>query len=92
MEITFHSHAELELEERQISREMALQVVRAPQEKVPGHSGRWVYQSRFFDTVHSQEMLLRVVIEEREGQLLIVSIYKTSKIDKYWQEGPQGCA
>ena len=89
MEVVFHPHAERDLSSRQIPREMVMEAVNNPQERVPGHSGRWVYQSRFFDTVHSEELLLRVVVEESKEELLILSIYKTSKIDKYWQGGLQ---
>ena len=89
MEVIFHSHAESKLLSRQIPREIVMEAVSNPQERVPGHSGRWVYQSRFFDTVHAEELLLRVVVEESDEELLILAIYKTSKIDKYWQGGLQ---
>ena len=42
---------------------------------------------RYFDAVLQTEMLLRVVAEETEAELVIVTLYKTSKFKKY--EGEQ---
>jgi len=32
------------------------------------------------------EMLLRVIGEESENEFHVVTVYKTSKIEKYWKE------
>jgi hypothetical protein len=35
------------------------------------------------DHLLGQEMLLRVIIEEQAGCILVITLYKTSKIGKY---------
>ena len=56
-----------------------------PHQRVEGHSGRWIYQSRIQDLNETGETLLRVVVEEAEGKILILTIYSTSQVDRYWQ-------
>ncbi len=34
----------------------------------------------------NKEMLLRIIGEESENTFHVVTIYKTSKIEKYWKE------
>jgi hypothetical protein len=38
---------------------------------------------RYFDPVLKREMLLRVVVEETIGETSVVTVYKTSRMDKY---------
>jgi hypothetical protein len=38
---------------------------------------------RYFDDVLRVEMLLRVVVEETDEELTVVTLYKTSKFAKY---------
>ena len=38
---------------------------------------------RYFDMVLQREMLLRIIVEETEDEIVVVTIYKTSQIDKY---------
>jgi hypothetical protein len=38
---------------------------------------------RYFDDVLRTEILLRVVVEETESDITVVTVYKTSKFDKY---------
>jgi hypothetical protein len=47
------------------------------------HLGRWIYQSqvRFGD---GRIYLLRVVVAEEEQPPVIITVYRTSKIEKYW--------
>jgi len=38
---------------------------------------------RYFDAILQQEMLLRVVVEDTENELVVITLYKTSQIDRY---------
>jgi len=40
----------------------------------------------YFDPVLQKEMLLRVVVEETADELVVVTVYKTSQIDRYLKE------
>lgn len=54
-------------------------VLAAPEQKVPGHSGRLVYQSRV------GRFLVRVVVESDADPIEVVTAYRTSSVTKYWQ-------
>jgi len=83
--VIISDHARFEMERRQISEGMLRQVAIQPDQMVSSAKGRMTYQSRIADSVSGREMLLRVVVEERPDAVFIVTAYKTSKVEKYWQ-------
>lgn len=85
--ILISDHARFEMERRHISEKMVCEVVLSPQQILLAKKGRKVYQSKFVDSVRNKEMLLRVVVIESGNDLYVVTVYKTSKAEKYWQEG-----
>ncbi len=56
----------------------------APEQVVPGHGGRWVAHKRI--AMEEKERLLRVVYEETETTLIVVTAYLTSDLIRYWRE------
>jgi len=50
---------------------------------VPGQWQRRIFMRRYFDAILETEMLLRVVVEETDTELTVVTLYKTSKFAKY---------
>jgi len=54
-----------------------------PDSIVPGQSRRQIFMRRYLDAILETEMLLRVVVEETDTQLTVVTLYKTSKFAKY---------
>jgi hypothetical protein len=87
-EVVISDHARFEMERRQIAEEAVRQVALVPEQVVPSGKGRTICQSRIVDHSSGKTMLLRVVTEERQGQLFVVTAYRTSKVSKYWQ--PEG--
>ena len=87
-------HARFEAQRRGIDLELVLSTIEHPQEKVPSkkNRNRLVFQSRYHDKIIGKEMLLRVIVESAGSTLKVVSVYRTSKIDKYWigEEGHEG--
>jgi len=73
---------------RNISMETVLDTTQRPQQQVGAASGRRVYQSQYFDSIEQKAMLMRVIVETRGEDLIVISVYKTSKIGKYWREEP----
>jgi hypothetical protein len=71
---------------RDIADETVLTTIERPQERIPAGRGRHIYQGRYFDTIEQKEMLLRVVVEVHGDDLVVVSVYRTSKIGKYLHE------
>lgn len=86
MDIILTNHAKFEIDRRQISEEAAIGVAQNPEQVIKLLQGRRIGQSRYFDSRANKEMLLRVICEERDNLLFVITAYKTSKIDKYWVE------
>jgi len=61
-----------------------LSTVENPQQKVPSKGNRVVFQSKYYDKINGKEMLLRAIVELAGDTFKVISVYKTSKIDKYW--------
>ena len=86
MNILITEHADFEMQRRQIPLSLVQRVVQEPQQIVPSRKGRLIYQSRFFDEQEDKEMLLRVVLDIEGDDFWVVTVYKTSRIEKYWEE------
>jgi hypothetical protein len=64
---------------------MVQAVMDQPEQRLVDESraGCWIYQSRFaFED--GKIYLVRVVVDEDEEPPVIVTAYRTSKIEKYW--------
>lgn len=55
------------------------------QQVVPSDMGRKIYQSKF-RVSDGRMMLIRLVVEESPDSLVVVTAYRTSKIDTYWRK------
>ncbi len=84
MRIIWKRHAEERQEEWRkklgITRQEVENALSAPEQVVPGDLGAWVAQ------VRRGEGLLRVVFVESEGAYKMLTVYWTSKVEKYWRE------
>jgi hypothetical protein len=81
--VRWSPHALKNLLDRDIEREQADRTLTAPELITPGQAGRTVFMRRYFDTNLQQEMLLRIILEETTEEIVVVTIYKTSQIDRY---------
>jgi hypothetical protein len=54
-----------------------------PDSIVSGQAPRSILMRRYFDNILETEMLLRIVVEETDAELVVVTLYKTSKFRKY---------
>lgn len=57
----------------------------SPQQVANASGGRKAYQSKF-DFGGGRIMLLRAIVDDRFDPPLVITVYRTSKIDKYWSE------
>lgn len=89
MELIITDHARFEAQRRHIDLEIVLSIIRGPQQKIPSRKGRAIFQSKYYDNIENKEMLLRAIVEQTGDVIKVVSIYKTSKIDKYWTKGEE---
>ena len=86
MKIIFSEHALFEIEFRKIKKEDVERIIKHPLQKIPSRKNRIIMQGRYYDDIENKEMLLRIIGEESENAFHVITIYKTSKIEKYWKE------
>jgi hypothetical protein len=80
------AHALKSLIDREIPRAEAERALAEPEQIGEGHGGRKIFMRRYFDERLSQEMLVRVVVEETERERVVTTVYITSKIGKHMGE------
>ncbi|MBZ5621651.1 MAG: DUF4258 domain-containing protein [Acidobacteriia bacterium] len=85
MDYRLSRHAEWEMTRRGIPLALVQAVMDHPEQRLADESRarRWIHQSRFrFED--GKMYLLRVVVAEDEQPPVIITVYRTSKIEKYW--------
>ncbi|MGA2052352.1 MAG: DUF4258 domain-containing protein, partial [Opitutales bacterium] len=78
------NHALAEMLRREIPQAVLEAVLETPEQIVPEISGVVCYQSRV--TMNQKPYLLRVIVNETRQPPLVVTVYRTSKIAKYWEK------
>ncbi len=81
--VRWSPHALREIAKREIDRAEAELTLRQPDAIVPASPSRHFYQRRYVDKTLNETMLLRVLTEETNAEMAIVTLYKTSKFGKY---------
>ena len=79
------NHAIMEASLRGITPDDVRQVLDAPGQRLPVRTGREVWQS-----LMPEGSLLRVIIDVDRSPPEIVTVYRTSKISKYWRVIDEG--
>jgi hypothetical protein len=79
-------HAQLEMKRRQISAAEVAQALSAPEQVEEVRPGRVVCQSRLEFGMPARTYLLRVFVDVDRQPAEVVTVYRTSKIEKYWRE------
>jgi hypothetical protein len=74
-----------EMERRGIKKDEVNSVLNAPEQKEEVRSGRCVYQSRLIYGEPPKLYLLRVFVEIDRMPPEVVTVYRTSKVKKYWR-------
>lgn len=77
MEIRFTLHAEeklLRLVKIGITKEKVTEIAKNPDRVLPGYSGRKIAQGSL-----AKDLILRVVYEEKETEILIITIYPAER-------------
>lgn len=85
--IRWSEHAIQNLVEREIDRSEVEVTLVNPGLVVPDPPGREVLMRRYFDGVLQQEMLMRVIVEHSQAETVVVTVYRTSQIERYWKAG-----
>ena len=83
--INYSNHAEEELVRRKISKKIIEQGVNEPEQILDFEDDIIIYQSIInFD--NKKKYLVRAVVSENKDSKTLITVYKTSKIKKYWRE------
>ena len=83
MDIIISDHATIEIKRRQIPLSTIEAVLANPQQIIPSRPGRQIYQSII--EINNKPYLLRLIVDTGDPPIL-VTVYRTSKIQKYWRE------
>lgn len=83
MAIVLTSHARRQARRRGIDEMTVRSVAESPEQVLARPGGREVRQSRV--RFAEGEYLVRLVMERSAGVDLVITVYRTSKLDKYWE-------
>jgi len=81
-------HARNEMARRRISEADVAKVLSAPEQAETVRKGRVVYQSRLGAGEPPKTYLLRVFVDVDREPPDVVTVYRTSKVEKYWRTEP----
>jgi hypothetical protein len=84
MQFRLSAHADQELIRRRIPRTLLDQVLETPQQIVEEQQGRKAYQS-VLDFGGGRMFLLRAIVRDDIEPGIVVTVYRTSRIAKYWR-------
>ena len=82
--IALSEHARAQAERRGISEQTVLAVARAPEQRLSVRPGREIRQARVAMPAGGPLYLVRVVVDAGPTAETVVTVYRTSKIEKYW--------
>ena len=85
MKFRLSNHAREEMERRGIPLALVESVLDSPQQVVIEKSGKEGYQSQI-DFGDGRIFLLRVIVTYDVDPPVVVTVYRTSKIEKYWRQ------
>jgi len=84
MRFVISRHAEEEIRRRQIPLGWLQALLRNPQQRIPQSGGKEILQSRMASE-HGKMFLLRAVVAVDRDPPIVVTAYRTSRIEKYWR-------
>jgi len=71
------------MKERQVSEDLVKEVLSRPDQVVDSYGGRKVAQSVVERL--GKRFLIRIIYEEKEWELKAITVYLTTKVEKYWR-------
>lgn len=81
----YSTHALEEMERRSIPIEIANGVLQQPEQIVLERAPRKAYQSRV-NFGAGRTLLVRLIVDDMLSPAVVVTVYRTSKIRKYWRK------
>ena len=78
-------HAAWQMRRRGVELERVKEVLTAPQQRLDVRPGRVVLQSRYSLGKPPRQYLLRVIVDTDRFPLEVVTVYRTSRVSRYWR-------
>jgi uncharacterized protein DUF4258 len=85
LDFVFSDHALIEMARREISQEEVRNVLANPEQTERVREGRAVYQAKCDTVEPPKTYILRVFVDIDRKPPYVVTVYRTSKIEKYWR-------
>ena len=83
MTFSLSRHAQEEAQRRAIPLPLLESVLQQPQQIVQERGGKKAYQSQV-DFGGGRIFLLRAIVDDAVDPAVVITVYRTSKISKYW--------
>ena len=80
----FSTHVLAEMARRGITKALVIEIINNPEQVAPGRNQRSIFHSRF-TFGEEKPYLVRVIIDETVDPAVIITVYRTSKVHKYWR-------
>lgn len=84
MKFEISGHAKEEINRRRIPLDLVETILQNPQQIVDEYGNKKAYQS-IIDLGTGKDYLIRVIVNDTVAPVKVVTVYKTSKIKKYWR-------
>jgi len=84
-DFVFSEHALIEMARREISQEHVRNGLANPDQTEMVREGRAVYQAKYETGEPPKTYILRVFVDIDRKPPRVVTVYRTSKIEKYWR-------
>jgi hypothetical protein len=83
MEYRLSDHARQEMDRRRIPPALVDAILSNPEQTTSERAGRTAYQSR--QDIGGKMFLVRVIVDTAFDPALVVTVYRTTKMQKYWR-------
>jgi hypothetical protein len=84
MDYILTAHAREEMVRRQIDPVWVDRVMKKPEQKLPGVGNRAIFQARI--EAEGKMFLVRCIVEDWRNPPAVITVYRTTKIAKYWRQ------
>ena len=84
MKYSISDHILKRIKQRESAIKEVEECIKYPDQIVSGEKERLIYQKML--PLNGKRKMLRVVVEQKDDSIRAITMYKTSKIKKYWRE------
>jgi len=86
MRYVLTDHATRQAARRRVALSRVGAIVRGPEQRFPQRPGRDIFQSRVVEG--DRTWLVRVIVDVDRDPAEVVTVYRTSSIERYWRKLP----